>query len=215
MTYTCACYPTAESTLEEAQAAKYELAFRKLGLRAGQRLLDVGCGWGGMVRHAARQGVKALGVTLSREQAAWGQEAIRREGLQDLADPFVRNVPMNPLLAAVFRVAMSGPWARRVWTSYLRNLSPGRRPTTSRAPRRHRREPQGPGPRARLHRAPPGPATRPPRPPRRRPARTLVVMGELDPDFPDPNAEASTSPTGWAGPCSWCPRRALPAGRAA
>jgi cyclopropane-fatty-acyl-phospholipid synthase len=86
MTYTCACYPTEQSTLEEAQANKYELVFRKLGLRPGQRLLDVGCGWGGMVRHAARQGVRALGVTLSAEQAAWAQEAIRREGLQDLAE---------------------------------------------------------------------------------------------------------------------------------
>jgi cyclopropane-fatty-acyl-phospholipid synthase len=86
MTYTCACYPTEHSTLEEAQASKYELVFRKLGLRPGQRLLDVGCGWGGMVRHAARQGVRALGVTLSREQAIWAQEAIRREGLQDLAE---------------------------------------------------------------------------------------------------------------------------------
>jgi cyclopropane-fatty-acyl-phospholipid synthase len=86
MTYTCACYPTQQSTLEEAQANKYELVFRKLGLRPGQRLLDVGCGWGGMVRHAARQGVRALGVTLSEQQATWAQEAIRREGLQDLAE---------------------------------------------------------------------------------------------------------------------------------
>ncbi len=86
MTYTCACYPTAESTLEEAQAAKYELVFRKLGLRAGQRLLDVGCGWGGWCGTRPAQGVKAVGVTLSREQAAWAQEAIRREGLQELAE---------------------------------------------------------------------------------------------------------------------------------
>ena len=86
MTYTCACYPHDDATLEEAQEAKYELVFRKLGLRPGQRLLDVGCGWGGMVRHAARRGVRVLGVTLSREQAAWAQEAIRREGLQDLAE---------------------------------------------------------------------------------------------------------------------------------
>jgi cyclopropane-fatty-acyl-phospholipid synthase len=86
MTYTCACYPTPDSTLEEAQAYKHELVFRKLGLRPGQRLLDVGCGWGGMVRHAARHGVKALGVTLSREQATWAQDAIRREGLQNLAE---------------------------------------------------------------------------------------------------------------------------------
>ena len=86
MAYTCACYPRADATLEEAQDYKHELVFRKLGLRPGQRLLDVGCGWGGMVRHAARRGVKALGVTLSEEQAGWGQEAIRREGLQDLAE---------------------------------------------------------------------------------------------------------------------------------
>jgi cyclopropane-fatty-acyl-phospholipid synthase len=86
MTYTCACYPREDAGLEEAQAAKYDLVARKLGLRPGMRLLDVGCGWGGMVRHAARHyGVRALGVTLSREQATWAQEAIRREGLEDLA----------------------------------------------------------------------------------------------------------------------------------
>ena len=51
------------------------------------RLLDVGCGWGGMVRHAAKNyGVKALGVTLSREQATWAQEAIKRDGLDDVAE---------------------------------------------------------------------------------------------------------------------------------
>jgi cyclopropane-fatty-acyl-phospholipid synthase len=51
------------------------------------RLLDVGCGWGGMVRHAAREhGVKALGVTLSEQQAAWAQQAIEREGLSGLAE---------------------------------------------------------------------------------------------------------------------------------
>jgi cyclopropane-fatty-acyl-phospholipid synthase len=87
MTYTCAVYPTASSTLEEAQHEKYDLVARKLDLRAGQRLLDVGCGWGGMVRHAAREyGVKALGVTLSAAQAEWATEAIKREGLEDLAE---------------------------------------------------------------------------------------------------------------------------------
>jgi cyclopropane-fatty-acyl-phospholipid synthase len=87
MTYTCAVYPTADATLEEAQAAKYDLIARKLDLQPGQRLLDLGCGWGGMVRHAAREyGVHALGVTLSREQAAWGQQAIKEEGLDHLAE---------------------------------------------------------------------------------------------------------------------------------
>jgi cyclopropane-fatty-acyl-phospholipid synthase len=87
MTYTCACYPSADATLEEAQFAKYDLVCRKLGLKPGMRLLDVGSGWGGMVRHAAKHyGVRALGVTLSREQAAWAQDAIKQDGLDDVAE---------------------------------------------------------------------------------------------------------------------------------
>src|SRR3954452_1040328 len=87
MTYTCACYPTETSTLEEAQAHKYDLVCRKLDLQPGMRLLDVGCGWGGMVRHAAKHyGVQALGVTLSRRQAEWAKEAIASEGLGHLAE---------------------------------------------------------------------------------------------------------------------------------
>src|ERR1700741_4560223 len=82
MAYTCACYPDEDASLEQAQAYKHELVARKLALQPGMRLLDVGCGWGGMVRHAAREhGVKALGVTLSAQQAAWAQQAIIREGL--------------------------------------------------------------------------------------------------------------------------------------
>ena len=87
MTYTCACYPTDDATLEQAQAHKYDLVARKLDLQPGQRLLDVGCGWGGMVRHAAQNyGVRALGVTLSREQASWAQERIKKDGLDHLAE---------------------------------------------------------------------------------------------------------------------------------
>jgi cyclopropane-fatty-acyl-phospholipid synthase len=87
MTYTCACYPDPDATLEQAQDYKHDLVARKLGLQPGMRLLDVGCGWGGMVRHAAREyGVKALGVTLSAQQAAWGQQAIEAAGLADLAE---------------------------------------------------------------------------------------------------------------------------------
>ncbi len=87
MTYTCACYPHPDATLEEAQTAKYEMVARKLDLKPGMRLLDVGCGWGGMVRHAAAEhGVRALGVTLSREQASWAQAEIERRGLGHLAE---------------------------------------------------------------------------------------------------------------------------------
>src|SRR6478736_2502659 len=87
MAYTCACYPREDATLEEAQANKFDLVARKLALKEGMRLLDVGCGWGGMVMHAAREyGVRALGVTLSAQQAAWAQAAIEREGLSGLAE---------------------------------------------------------------------------------------------------------------------------------
>jgi cyclopropane-fatty-acyl-phospholipid synthase len=86
MTYTCACYPSADATLEEAQEYKYRLVFDKLRLQPGDRLLDVGCGWGGMVRYAARKGVNAIGVTLSAKQAEWAQKAIAEEGLTDLAE---------------------------------------------------------------------------------------------------------------------------------
>ena len=87
MAYTCACYPTSDATLEQAQAVKFDMVARKLALKPGMRLLDVGCGWGGMVMHAAREyGVKALGVTLSAQQAAWAQVAIKERGLSDLAE---------------------------------------------------------------------------------------------------------------------------------
>ncbi len=86
MTYTCACYPRLDASLDEAQENKYRLVFEKLRLKPGDRLLDVGCGWGGMVRYAARRGVRATGVTLSREQTSWAQHAIAEEGLSELAE---------------------------------------------------------------------------------------------------------------------------------
>jgi cyclopropane-fatty-acyl-phospholipid synthase len=87
MAYTCAVFPTADATLEEAQRNKFDLVCRKLDLKPGMRLLDVGCGWGGMVEHAAEHyGVQALGVTLSREQAQWAQKDIVAKGLADKAE---------------------------------------------------------------------------------------------------------------------------------
>jgi cyclopropane-fatty-acyl-phospholipid synthase len=87
MAYTCACYPAEDATLEQAQRHKHDRVCRKLGLRPGMRLLDVGCGWGGMVLHAAANyGVRAIGVTLSRKQAEWGAKAVAEAGLDGVAE---------------------------------------------------------------------------------------------------------------------------------
>jgi cyclopropane-fatty-acyl-phospholipid synthase len=87
MAYTCAVYPGDGATLEEAQHEKFDLVCHKLDLRRGQRLLDVGCGWGTLVLHAAEHyGVTALGVTLSRQQAEWGQKRIAELGLSGVVE---------------------------------------------------------------------------------------------------------------------------------
>ncbi len=84
MVYSCAYFESASSTLEQAQEAKLDLVCAKLGLRPGMRLLDVGCGWGSLVLHAAsRYGVQAVGVTLSTEQAQLARERVRAAGLAD------------------------------------------------------------------------------------------------------------------------------------
>ncbi|MFD7697975.1 class I SAM-dependent methyltransferase [Streptomyces sp. NPDC059805] len=86
MVYSCAYWPAPppEGTLEDAQRDKLDLVCRKLGLKAGMRLLDVGCGWGSMAVHAAREyGVEVVGVTLSQEQAAYARKRVADEGLTD------------------------------------------------------------------------------------------------------------------------------------
>ncbi|NUP49651.1 MAG: class I SAM-dependent methyltransferase [Catenulispora sp.] len=86
MAYSCAYWPDGQPdlTLAQAQTAKLDLICRKLRLQPGQRLLDVGCGWGALVLHAAEHyGVTALGVTLSAAQAAVAHERIRDRGLAD------------------------------------------------------------------------------------------------------------------------------------
>ncbi|MEV5914872.1 SAM-dependent methyltransferase [Streptomyces sp. WAC 01325] len=84
MVYSCAYWPAPDSTLEAAQRDKLDLVSRKLGLKPGMRLLDVGCGWGSMAMHAAREyGVSVVGITLSQEQAAYARKRVADEGLTD------------------------------------------------------------------------------------------------------------------------------------
>ncbi|MBU4196540.1 MAG: cyclopropane-fatty-acyl-phospholipid synthase family protein [Alphaproteobacteria bacterium] len=84
MVYSSACYADADQSLEDAQTRKLDLICRKLRLKPGQTLLDIGCGWGGLSCWAARHyGVKVHGVTLSEEQLAFANAKIARLGLQD------------------------------------------------------------------------------------------------------------------------------------
>jgi cyclopropane-fatty-acyl-phospholipid synthase len=131
MAYTCAVYPTDDASLEEAQWTKHDLVARKLGLKEGQRLLDVGCGWGGMVMHAAKHyGVRALGVTLSRKQAEWGQKKIAEAGLTELAE--IRHLDYRDVAEsgfdAVSSIGLTEHIGRAALPGYVRSLHEKLRP---------------------------------------------------------------------------------------
>ncbi|MFE7930681.1 class I SAM-dependent methyltransferase [Streptomyces sp. NPDC057456] len=84
MVYSCAYWESGDGTLELAQRDKLELVCRKLELRPGSRLLDVGCGWGSLAVHAAREhGATVVGITLSQEQAAFARKRVADAGLTD------------------------------------------------------------------------------------------------------------------------------------
>jgi cyclopropane-fatty-acyl-phospholipid synthase len=87
MTYSCGIWSRGATTLEEAQRTKLELVCSKLALEPGQRVLDVGCGWGSFALHAAREhGVHVTGITLSEPQASLAKERAREAGLADKID---------------------------------------------------------------------------------------------------------------------------------
>jgi cyclopropane-fatty-acyl-phospholipid synthase len=130
MTYTCACYPEAGATLEQAQENKYRLIFDKLRLSPGDRLLDIGCGWGGMVRYAAQNGVQVVGVTLSRQQAWWANTAIAEAGLADLAE--VRHCDYRDITEtefdAVSSIGLTEHIGVRNYPAYFRTIRDRLRP---------------------------------------------------------------------------------------
>jgi cyclopropane-fatty-acyl-phospholipid synthase len=118
MAYTCAVYPTDDASLEQAQEHKFDLVCRKLGLQPGMRLLDVGCGWGGMVRHAVlHYGVTALGVTLSRRQAEHGQKLLAEQGLADRAE--IRHADYRSVVETGFDAVSSIGLTEHIGTRHL------------------------------------------------------------------------------------------------
>lgn len=107
--YSCAYFATGNEDLTQAQEAKFDLICRKLRLRPGERLLDIGCGWGGLVRHAVRHyGVSALGITLSEAQAVRASERIARDGFEDRCTVELRDYRDLPADLTFDKVASVG-----------------------------------------------------------------------------------------------------------
>lgn len=109
MVYSCAYFRDPSDTLDEAQRAKLDLVCRKLRLRPGDRLLDVGCGWGAMVLHAVQHyGVTALGITLSDAQAGLARQRIAAAGLSDRCRVEIRDYRDLPLGAQFDKISSIG-----------------------------------------------------------------------------------------------------------
>ncbi|NGO14399.1 class I SAM-dependent methyltransferase [Streptomyces sp. HC44] len=147
MVYSCAYWASPDGTLEDAQRDKLELICRKLDLKPGLRLLDVGCGWGSMAIHAAREhGVSVVGVTLSHEQAAYARKRVADEGLTDRVEIRVqdyRDVADGPY-DAISSIGMAEHVGSEQYLEYARTLitllKPGGRLLNHQIGRRPRRD---------------------------------------------------------------------------
>lgn len=109
MTYSCAYFRNDSDTLDEAQEHKYDHICRKLRLQRGERLLDIGCGWGGLLRFAAREyGASAVGVTLSRKQAEYALARIAADGMEAQCRVELRDYRELDALGSFDKVASVG-----------------------------------------------------------------------------------------------------------
>ena len=134
MTYSCGIFSRGATTLEEAQETKLELVCTKLALEPGQRVLDVGCGWGSFAMHAARRhGVHVLGITLAEEQARLARRRVEEAGLADrveirLADYRELHEAPFEAIASIGMVEHVGEAQIDVYAAQLaRQLKPGGR----------------------------------------------------------------------------------------
>jgi cyclopropane-fatty-acyl-phospholipid synthase len=134
MVYSCAYFKSPSDPLDVAQEQKLDYICRKLRLRAGQRLLDIGCGWGALVIHAAKHfGVHAEGITLSEPQAKWGRARIAETGLGSKAKIQLRDyreiAATSELYDAIVSIGMAEHVGRERLPDYFvaahRALKPG------------------------------------------------------------------------------------------
>jgi cyclopropane-fatty-acyl-phospholipid synthase len=133
MTYSSALFDgDAHRSLEDAQTLKYQRIVESLQLRAGMRVLEIGCGWGGFAMHVARQGIRVHGVTISAAQYEWARERVAEAGLGDLVTIELRDYrDLRGLYDAVVSIEMFEAVGERYWATYFnvlrRMLVPGGR----------------------------------------------------------------------------------------
>lgn len=121
--YSCAYFKTTSDTLDQAQFNKLEHICRKLDLKENQRFLDIGCGWGALIMHAAeRYGVRATGITLSQKQFDYTNQQIRERGFQSRVDIRLldyRDLPNEPMFEKIASVGMFEHVGRKNLAQYF------------------------------------------------------------------------------------------------
>jgi cyclopropane-fatty-acyl-phospholipid synthase len=132
MTYSSARFASPADSLEAAQLNKVRTLLDRLDLEPGDRLLEIGCGWGTLAIEAAKRGASVVGLTLSREQKAWAEAKIAAAGLSDRVEVRLQDYrETSEQFDAVASVEMVEAVGQRWWPAYLdciaRNLKPGGR----------------------------------------------------------------------------------------
>lgn len=132
MTYSSARFASADDSLEDAQLRKVHTLLDRLDLKPGDRLLEIGCGWGTLAMEAAKRGATVVGLTLSTEQKAWAEQRIADAGLSDRIEIRLQDYrDTAEQFDAVASVEMVEAVGQRWWGTYLdsiaRNLKPGGR----------------------------------------------------------------------------------------
>ncbi len=127
MQYTCSYFQHADDDLDDSQHRKLDYICNKLRLEPGQRLLDIGCGWGGLLRHAVQHfGVTGVGITLAGEQASWAEKTNKDSGLSDRIQIVYcdyREMKFEQEFDAVSSVGMTEEVGNRNLPIYLRGVS--------------------------------------------------------------------------------------------
>ena len=120
MTYSSAIFSQPGQSLASAQAAKYQRIIDQLGLRSGDRVLEIGCGWGGFAEHAARLGIRVHGVTISPAQLAFAQDRLRHQQLDHLAHLELCDYrDLDGQYDAIVSIEMFEAVGERFWQTYF------------------------------------------------------------------------------------------------